>query len=1278
MIDLTTVIDNNQARAALRELYNDSKRATWNMIKDFDGVDVSLDDFAKTIRTNKKIIIELEQEIAEAQKQLAKLPEGNEKSALSNELQGLIKDLEAERENLKQNEAILGKYMKSYPSLQKEMSMVREEMMALDRAGLRESERYKDLEQELAELSSSYRRVQQEQKRLMSGSGIWDQIHSGLQGVLGMYAAGVGVIGLFTSNTEKLVQIQTKLQAIMSVIIGLSQMQKALHDGNILSIKGLTKITELFSIANKKLSATLQAAGVSARVASFAVKAFYAALTIGLSVIITEAIVWIDKLISKYKDNKKAAEEAAKAQREAFEDYAKSVASKSAETIAKFSALQQKYNALGNDLQAKKRFLVENADAFKELGVKVTSVTDAENLFIKNSEAFKESIIQRAQATAIMSIAAEKYKEAIQNLMQAENLKDGSVSFSESQQEELEERFKEAKKKLKSQNKHYTDQDLFNIQKQVLEDYQEELVGRYDANYHKLMTEAGDIVKRGLEITNISNATLSNAGIESYDPDAAKAEDDARKLAEERAKRMQKISDLTAKLTSDAQQAEIDAMSEGIDKKLAQINLDYDKREAEIRKREEGLRKLQDGILTDKQSAEFSTLRDANTRERESEITNVFKELADAEEEITQREIESMNRYLQNYGTYQEKKLAIARIYAKKISEAQTEGDKRSLEKQQQQELVKIEIDEGHISRAFGDLSKLSAETVEQLIKDMESYREYIISTFDPANIEKFENALQNLKAIQADNQYGILGNFIPSFFKEREIAQQQINAAEELSNELAARKIDAEKKVVEIKRKIADLIKEQTGKEIELSRITEETARNIANQISSNGGDANGISNLVSSLAGANKDLDDVSIKSDKATESLGNLQEAFAAKFSGGNGSFAMIDAIVHGINNTVQGIAGAFHEIKDTAESFGADVSVGSSWDQATTIIDGFAEASEGATKAWDSFKSGDIGGMIQGIVQSFTAWIKAFNKLHDSKYERDIQKIQKQIDALEKAYTKLDRSINKAYSNNAAKLIEQQNEMIEQQKTLIKQQIAAEKAKKNTDKDKVQEWNDVLDELSEKQEDNVAKWQEAITSISFDSFRDSFLDALMDMSSGVDDLTDDFEKKLQRSIFESLMANKYEDQIKKLYEKWANYGDSDDRLTEAEVEELRREQKALAEQIIQDRNSLARTFGWDTGASANAQTATARGFQAMSQDTGDELNGRFTAIQGDVHDIREFITMIAGRGMDQFAQIINIRDIMLQLNGNVGDIRTYTRVLPEMSDTLSSINRKLENI
>ena len=82
--------------------------------------------------------------------------------------------------------------------------------------------------------------------------------------------------------------------------------------------------------------------------------------------------------------------------------------------------------------------------------------------------------------------------------------------------------------------------------------------------------------------------------------------------------------------------------------------------------------------------------------------------------------------------------------------------------------------------------------------------------------------------------------------------------------------------------------------------------------------------------------------------------------------------------------------------------------------------------------------------------------------------------------------------------------------------------------------------------------------------------------------------------------------------------------------------------------------------------------------MSQETGSELNGRFTDIQGKVTEIRSYVLELMNMGKLQYAETVNVRDIMIQLNGNVADISLYTKVLPEMRDAINLMNKKLDNL
>ena len=82
--------------------------------------------------------------------------------------------------------------------------------------------------------------------------------------------------------------------------------------------------------------------------------------------------------------------------------------------------------------------------------------------------------------------------------------------------------------------------------------------------------------------------------------------------------------------------------------------------------------------------------------------------------------------------------------------------------------------------------------------------------------------------------------------------------------------------------------------------------------------------------------------------------------------------------------------------------------------------------------------------------------------------------------------------------------------------------------------------------------------------------------------------------------------------------------------------------------------------------------------MSQDEGEEMNGRLSDVQAKTGNILAAVEFVKRLSAEQLNRTTDIRDIMIQLNGNVADIRSYTRVLPTMNETLTSMNRKLDNL
>lgn len=189
---------------------------------------------------------------------------------------------------------------------------------------------------------------------------------------------------------------------------------EVVQSGN--GIKILTKIKEGWLWITGGLTRGIMALGVAEGVATIATQVFLATITLGLTVAIGGLIVLISKSTEKLREQA---------------EVNKKVAESVAEPIAQYKNLQNQWNALGNDLAAKEKFILDNQKAFDKLGFSVNNVGEAENFFVKRTSDVIQSLILRAKAAAAMEKATEKYKEALQAQMDYESkmdiMKNGNI-----------------------------------------------------------------------------------------------------------------------------------------------------------------------------------------------------------------------------------------------------------------------------------------------------------------------------------------------------------------------------------------------------------------------------------------------------------------------------------------------------------------------------------------------------------------------------------------------------------------------------------------------------------------------------------------------------------------------------------------------------------------------------------------------------------------------------------------------------------------------------------
>lgn len=386
-----------------------------------------------------------------------------------------------------------------------------------------------------------------------------------------------------------------------------------------------------------------------------------------------------------------------------------------------------------------------------------------------------------------------------------------------------------------------------------------------------------------------------------------------------------------------------------------------------------------------------------------------------------------------------------------------------------------------------------------------------------------------------------------------------------------------------------------------------------------------------------------------------------SFASK---AQGAVAMVDMIIKAVHQTIQAIKGITDEVNDMMASFGEDVDIETSRGKWTEFANLFAEFDEHAYNGWENLKNGNIAGAIQETVASITSLIANINRWKDKLKEARIEDLEEQIESLGDAYDDLQKKADKAYSTVQARMITQSNENLQRQIELIDEKIKEEQSKKDTDDERIEGWRDEQEQLREEIEANAEAAQEAINGISFDSFRSGFLDLMMDFESGSEDFADSFNEHLQRAIYDSLLAEKYQSAIRELYDKFSEYGE--DGLTEEEVEELRDMYSELADDLIEERDKINEAFGFDDF----DREGSSKGVAQASQESIDYLNGLMTNVNDNVFSLSENVKALAGYNKRMLlitTQIeANTRPIA-DIHGIVGEIYSEVVAIRRTSDT-----------
>lgn len=233
------------------------------------------------------------------------------------------------------------------------------------------------------------------------------------------------------------------------------------------------------------------------------------------------------------------------------------------------------------------------------------------------------------------------------------------------------------------------------------------------------------------------------------------------------------------------------------------------------------------------------------------------------------------------------------------------------------------------------------------------------------------------------------------------------------------------------------------------------------------------------------------------------------------------------------------------------------------------------------------------------------------------------------------------------------------------------------------------NDYIDQAG-KLEELSEQFKENLTQISFSGMRDGFLTDLMDMkkdgSDIVKDMANDFAEEMQKSLLSFSMEDLINGDLKKLYDDWAKaMKDKNGKLTKEDVNAFYERYDEIVQEGLKRRDEWAKITGY-TGSSSSSQTATSGGWASMGQDTADELNGRFTAMQIAEESIAQNMTTtisqmesIVTLGISTNGAVLEIRNMMIMTNSYLEDIVKYSKLTyNDFGTKLDDMIRRLKDI
>lgn len=832
-------------------------------------------------------------------------------------------------------------------------------------------------------------------------------------------------------------------------------------------------------------------------------------------------------------------------------------------------------------------------------------------------DSLTQALIRAGQAKASEDIIADYTKQDWQ-LQRAMN---ADTNWTNRNREE----YREAKKRQAEYNKwvrENTTRQGSNLVKWGLGMYYDSTEdGRLIAEFERRTAELEKNAKKRADIQkNIESAAksvnvtdyITGGGGEKENKDTGKsARDYQDELADARIRAQQKL-----------EAARISVMREGIRKRQALARQELDESLAQIDKEERDTLKKMDeaekkrGVKSTPE--ERQAVRDNASQQRLVAYQQYAKEFYTADKEWQEKDLQSWIDYNKEYGTYQQKRLAIMREYTLKSSKEGLNGnDKRMLARQRDEALSELDFNELkntiNWDVIFGNLDKVTKKELQKVKRQIVSFRNSpeFKKNATPEQIQVIEEAIGKIDS-EVIEKGGLFGNLTESI-REYSEAVDELTAAQRDYDE-AVRQYGADSAEAEAarkKRNKAEAGERNAGNNLEASK--DKAVRNIT------------------AVADAMNTLGEADMSLSSFGSAVGSLVDTLSASGSKIGGIIAAILAILEQIGQ--KGLEGFVGNILESVMH-----AAGGLWDSIGRLF--------GVKGLGGIFKGADYSGYNE-MVDQYNRLNEIWDELIDKKkeyietsYGTEAQKVGEEALALQQTAIDSYRILGRERLNSGAST-GSHSIGVRQRKWMSSEDWAAAGAALGEDfyrygigegrmtglfdlsveqleklkseaptfwaklDDDVRNYLDKIIDGSEKLGDIQIQIKEQLTQISFDNVRDAFYDTLLDMESGAEDFSEDFSGYLQKAILKTSMSKVYDKRLQEWYDKFANYN-KEGGIDTGEYKDLQQEWNDIVKDALEERDSLKDIFGW-TSSSSSSQSGRAGTVTSMTEETAGRLEG-----------------------------------------------------------------------